>query len=134
MILGASSIPRICAWLAILIGLAGCRSTPVQVAGGEIRNRTAEPVLAVQAAHSPGGRAVYTNQILPGSRLRMGLAPRELRARSVTLTWKTARGRDCSATLEVGGPPGELAEGPVWVVYSIVGVDRVTLTWERPPY
>jgi len=120
--------------LGLLALLAACRSTPVQVTGGEVRNQTQEPLLDFFAAHLPASRAVYASQILPGSTFRMGIAPRDLQAKRVELSWKTTRGLACKTTLELTPPPEELRDGPCWIVYTVTGVDRVALTWQRPPY
>ena len=121
------------AFLSFVLFVAACRSTPVNLVGGEIRNRTREPILDVRASHQPTGRVVSVNQVLPGTSFLLGIAPRELKSRSVTLTWKTAQGRACEETLEITPPPEELRGGPCWLVYTIGGPAEASFRWELPP-
>ena len=128
---------RIIQWVAgaalTVLFLTACRSTTVEIAGGELRNRTSEPILEVCAAHQPTGRVVSVSQILPGTAFLLEIPPREMLSSHVTLTWTTLRGSSCERTLEITPPPEELRAEPCWIVYSIVGPGRASLSWERPP-
>ena len=119
-------------FLPIVLLLVACRSNPAELMGGEIRNRTREPILDVCASHRPTGRVVTVNQVLPGMSFLLGFTPRELRAREVTLTWKTAQGRGCEQTLEITPPPEELRDA-CWLVYTITGPAQASFRWERAP-
>ena len=119
-------------FLPFVLLLAACRSNPAELVGGEIRNRTREPILDVCASHQPTGRVVTVNQVLPGMSFLLGFTPRELKTRQVTLTWKTAHGRACEETLEITPPPEELREA-CWLVYTITEPAQASFRWERPP-
>jgi hypothetical protein len=118
-------------WFVLL--LASCRSNPVQLVGGEVRNRTPEPILDFCAVHEPTGRVVTVNHILAGMSFVLGFQPRELKTRTAFLTWRTARGQACAKTIEITPPSEELREGPCWLVYTIAGPTAASFHWERPP-
>lgn len=103
-----------------LLALAGCASTGTTVVGGgEIFNDTPATIYDVRVVHEPTRRVVYASEILPGHAFKLGFSPRDLQAQSAELTWRTARGQDCAARLQLPPCPPELANEPVWVTYAI---------------
>ena len=99
--------------------LAACAAAPPMVSGGELRNESGSTISEVRGVFQPTGRAVYSNQILPGRALKLGFGTREMQNDSVELTWVSGDGRACRAGLGMPPVPEHLGDRPVWVVYSV---------------
>jgi hypothetical protein len=96
--------------------LAACAALrTVEIDGGEVRNAGPGEILDLAIVHE------------------LAFPARELEATSARFTWKTGGGASRSAEIELPPVPSELADGPVWIVYTIRPTGGVRATWQRPP-
>ena len=104
-----------------------CTSTPTRVDRGELRNETPWTLYDVRILLLPNQRVVSTSALIPGRPFVIGYPPREVKATTAEISWKTPDGEPHLATIGVPRLDQTAAREVGVMVYSIHADGRATV-------